>query len=67
MEHDTFSWPALRLPQLSARFRLAFFTACLVGFVTHLYLLTNTLPNHDSIHSIFTDNNVLSRDRKSVV
>ena len=65
MEQNVFSWPALRLPRLSARFRLAFFTACLVGFVTHLYLLTNTLPNHDSIHSIFTDNNVLSSGRWS--
>lgn len=65
MEQNVFSWPTLRLPRLSARFRLAFFTACLVGFVTHLYLLTNTLPNHDSIHSIFTDNNVLSSGRWS--
>ena len=59
MEQNVFSWPALRLPRLSARFRLAFFTACLVGFVTHLYLLTNTLPNHDSIHSILSFKNFL--------
>lgn len=65
MEHDIFQWPALRLPRLSDQFRLAFFTACLVGFITHLYLLTNILPNHDSIHSIFSDNNVLSSGRWS--
>ena len=65
MDHDTFQWPALRLPKVSPPFRLAFFTACLLGFITHLYLLTNTLPNHDSIHSVFSDNDVLSSGRWS--
>ena len=65
MEQNAFQWPALPLPKLSPRFRLAFLTACLVGFLTHLYLFTNTLLNHDSIHSLFTDNNVLSSGRWS--
>ena len=65
MDRDAFQWPALPLPRVSREFRLAFLTACLTGFLTHLYLLTNTLPNHDSIHSIFSDNNVLSSGRWS--
>lgn len=65
MEQNAFQWPALPLPKLSPRFRLAFLTACLVGSITHLYLFTNTLLNHDSIHSLFTDNNVLSSGRWS--
>lgn len=62
---DAFSWPELSLPRPSPAFRLAFFTACFVGFITHLYLFTNMLPNHDSIHSIISDNNVLSSGRWS--
>ena len=69
MDHtsDSFSWPALRGPwdRITPQFRLAFFTACLVGFLTHLYLFTNLLPNHDSIHSTFTSNDVLSSGRWS--
>lgn len=65
MEHDAFQWPVLPIPKVSREFQLAFFTACLAGFITHLYLLTNTLPNHDSIHSIFSDNDVLSSGRWS--
>ena len=65
MEQNAFQWPALQLPRLSPRFRLAFFTACLVGFLTHLYLFTNALLNHDSVHSIFTNNDVLSSGRWS--
>ncbi len=69
MDHtnDGFRWPALRGPweRITPSFRLAFFAACLVGFLTHLYLLTNLLPNHDSIHSTFTNNDVLSSGRWS--
>ena len=65
MDHNAFQWPALPLPRISREFRLAFFTACLAGFITHLYLFTNFLPNHDSIHSIFSDNDVLSSGRWS--
>ena len=69
MDHtnDGFRWPALRGPweRITLSFRLAFFAACLVGFLTHLYLLTNLLPNHDSIHSTFTNNDVLSSGRWS--
>lgn len=41
MDHtnDGFRWPALRGPweRITPSFRLAFFAACLVGFLTHLY------------------------------
>ena len=65
MDHNAFQWPALPLPRISREFRLAFFTACLAGFITHLYLFTNFLPNHDSIHTLFSDNDVLSSGRWS--
>lgn len=65
MEHNTVQWPALPVPKASPEFRLAFFTACLTGFVTHLYLFTNLLLNHDSVHSIVSANNVLSSGRWS--
>lgn len=65
MDRDAFQWPALPLPGIPREFRLAFLTACAAGFITHLYLFTNTLLNHDSIHSIFTDNDVLSSGRWS--
>lgn len=65
MDRDAFQWPALPLPGIPREFRLAFLTACAAGFITHLYLFTNTLLNHDSIHSLFTDNNVLSSGRWS--
>ena len=62
-----FLWPALGGPwkNITPRFRLAFFSACLAGFLTHLYLFTNLLPNHDSIHSTFSSNDVLSSGRWS--
>ena len=65
MEHNTIQWPALPMPRVSPEFRLAFFTACLTGFITHLYLFTNMLLNHDSVHSIVSANDVLSSGRWS--
>lgn len=65
MEKDTVQWPTLRTPRLSRAFRLAFLTACLTGFLTHLYLFTNHLLNHDSVHAIVFDNDVLSSGRWS--
>lgn len=64
---DAFRWPALRGPwsRISPAFWLAFLSACVTGFLTHLYLLTNLLPNHDSIHSTFSNNDVLSSGRWS--
>lgn len=60
-----FQWPALPGPwrKISRPFWLAFCTACLVGTVTHLYLFTNLLLNHDSATQLYSANNVLSSGR----
>ena len=61
-------WPDQSGPwtRISRPFRLAFFSACLIGTITHLYLFTNLLLNHDSTNSLFTDNDVLSLGRWSL-
>lgn len=68
MNEKAFSWPSLGLPRpkFGPSFRLAFLTACLVGTITHLYLFTNLLLNHDSATQMYTANNVLSSGRWSL-
>ena len=41
----------------------AFLSALIVGLVTHLYLFTNKLPNHDDILGLFTANDMLMSGR----
>ena len=62
---DALQWPALPGPwhRITRPFRLAFLTACLVGAITHLYLFTNLLLNHDSATQLYTNNDVLSSGR----
>lgn len=55
--------PWRRLPH---PFRLAFLSACLIGAVTHIYVFTNLLLNHDSVWRIYYDNDVLSSGRWSL-
>ncbi len=65
-EHSTaFSWPAVPGPwrSISRQFWLAFLAACLIGTITHLYMFTNLLLNHDSATQIYTSNDVLSSGR----
>lgn len=66
-KQDSVSWLTLDGPwrRISQPFRLAFVSAAVIGLITHLYLFTNLLLNHDSNNSIFTDNNVLSSGRWS--
>ena len=64
-DHASFQWPALPGPwrRISASFWLAFLSTCLIGGITHLYLFTNLLLNHDSATQTYTANNVLSSGR----
>lgn len=64
---SSFQWSTVPGPwyKISPPFWLAFWSALILGSVTHLYMFTNFLPNHDSIHSIFYDNDVLSSGRWS--
>ncbi|WP_026907564.1 glucosyltransferase domain-containing protein [Paucisalibacillus globulus] len=35
--------------------KLAFFSAIIVGFITHMYVFTNMLPNHDGILNAYSE------------
>lgn len=62
-----FRWPAVPGPwkKISPAFWLAFLTAGIGGFITHLYMFTNILPNHDSIGLFFGRNDMLDIGRWS--
>ena len=69
MDHPVEDFPRPPLPldrvRVSPAFRLAFLSACLTGFITHLYLFSNLLVNHDSMHAVFNNNDTLSTGRWS--
>lgn len=41
----------------------AFFVAFVIALLTHLYKLTNTLLNHDSVYNYYADQNILGSGR----
>lgn len=43
--------------------KLAFFSAFITGFLTHLYMFTGKYPNADEIVNLYTDNDVASHGR----
>ena len=68
-EHSaSMQWPALSGPwtRITRSFWLAFFSACLIGTVTHLYIFTNLLLNHDSATQMWSNNDVLHLGRWSL-
>lgn len=54
-------WPILHTPwrNVSANFKLAFFSACVIGTIVHIYIFTNLILNHDSVWRLFYDNDNL--------
>ncbi len=46
--------------------RLAFFCALAAGFLTHLYMFTNKLPNHDDIICLFFNDATVTSGRWSL-
>lgn len=57
-------WPSFDLlRRVSKEFRLAFFSACIIGAITHLYVFTNLIINHDSVWRLFYDNDNLASGR----
>lgn len=48
---------------LKQRWKIAFFTAFLTCFLVHIYKLTNTLPNHDSLFNVYTNQDVTASGR----
>lgn len=70
MEEITNTKPPLEFPKLkslsslcSHEFRLAFLSACVIGFITHLYAFSNLLINHDGIVSLRSPNEHLTSGR----
>lgn len=58
-KQDSFTWPGIHGPweNLSAPFKLSFLSAGVLGLITHIYLFTNLLLNHDSCWRLYYDNN----------
>lgn len=39
--------------KIKTEWRYAFFSAIIIGLITHLFVFTNRLPNHDSLYNIY--------------
>lgn len=55
--------PVRMWKRLSAEFRLAFLSACVAGFVTHLYVFSNLLLSNDAVNNAFSRNEHLVSGR----
>lgn len=42
---------------------ICFLSVLIIGLITHMYKLTNTLPNWDSLHNIYSDQNTIHLGR----
>lgn len=53
-----FAWPRWRDPWkgVAEPVQTAFWSACLLGIITHIYIFTNLILNHDSVWRIFYNN-----------
>ena len=49
--------------KLKKEWKIAFFSTFFVALLTHLYKLTNTLLNHDSVYNYYSDQNILGSGR----
>lgn len=50
----------------SEPFRTAFWSACMLGVITHIYVFTNLILNHDSVGGVFHLNEYLKNARWSL-
>jgi ABC-2 type transport system ATP-binding protein len=50
----------------SEPFRIAFWSACIFGIITHIYIFTNLILNHDSVGGLFNLNEYLKNARWSL-
>ncbi|MFC4025151.1 glucosyltransferase domain-containing protein [Oceanobacillus longus] len=39
--------------KIKKRWKIAFFSAVIIGFLTHLFVMTNSLPNHDGVNNYY--------------
>lgn len=49
--------------KLKSTWKLAFWSAVVLGLVVHLYKLTNLLPNHDSLYNFYSSQNMVASGR----
>lgn len=65
---EKFVWPELKNPwkRASEQFKLAFLSACLFGIITHIYIFTNLILNHDSVWRLFYANENTASGRWSL-
>lgn len=49
--------------KLKKEYKIAFISTFVICLLIHLYKLTNTLPNHDSVFNYYSDQNVLGSGR----
>lgn len=42
---------------------ICFFSVIIIGLITHIYKLTNTLPNWDSLNNVYSDQNTIHLGR----
>lgn len=63
-----FVWPELITPwkMASPMAKTAFLSACFLGVLTHIYIFTNLILNHDSVWRLFYDNANLGLGRWSL-
>lgn len=52
-----------RYKNIKPAYKIAFFSAIVIGLLVHFYKFTNTLLNHDSIYNFYSDQNVLGSGR----
>ena len=49
--------------KLKQEWKLAFWSAFIIGFLTHAYKFTNLLPNHDSLYNFYSSQNMVASGR----
>ena len=55
-------WDKIRM-LADVRRKTAFFSVIIIGLLAHIYKFTNTLPNHDALFALYTNNNVIGSGR----
>lgn len=49
------NWLTEKWKKLERQYKLAFFSALLLGLFAHMYMIVNKLPNHDYVYNIHSD------------
>ncbi|WP_047984678.1 glucosyltransferase domain-containing protein [Ornithinibacillus californiensis] len=60
MPEDVFKWIRLAIKK---EWKIAFYSTVIIGFLTHMYVFTNMLPNHDGLINIYSEQQKYSSGR----